>query len=167
LIFQEKFLEGLKLRSEEVVEVSFGDPGSRRRFRGRLFRVAGPIGFVVVMLAALLAITAYSYYSNRRDALALSDDLLGAIERRIGGELDAFLAPIEDTVQLTADFIKNVSFDIHKRDFFEPLAFRVLANLPQVSNFLVADTHGNFIMITRMPDGSLHTKIIEHRGNIR
>jgi hypothetical protein len=123
--------------------------------------VAGPIGFVVVMLAALLAITAYSYYSNRRDALALSDDLLGAIERRIGGELDAFLTPIEDTVQLTADFIKNTSFDIHKRDFFEPLAFRVLANLPQVSNFLVADTQGNFLMIARQPDGSLHTKIVE------
>ena len=146
-----------------MVEISSGDPGSRKRLRGRLLRVAGPIGFVVVMLVALLAITAYSYYSNRRDALALSDDLLGAIERRIGGELDAFLAPIEDTVQLTADFIKNTSFDIHKRkrDFFESLAFRVLANLPQVSNFLVADTHGNFIMITRMPDGSLHTKIIE------
>jgi len=144
-----------------VVEISSGDPGSRKRLSGRLLRVAGPIGFVVVMLVALLAITAYSYYSNRRDALALSDDLLGVIERRIAGELDTFLTPIEDTAQLTADFIKNASFDIRNRDFFEPLAFRMLANLSQVSNFIVADTHGNFIMIAKMPDGSLHTKIIE------
>jgi hypothetical protein len=79
-------LEGLKLRNEEVVEISFDDRGSRKSLRGHFFRVAGPIGFVVVMLAALLAITAYSYYSNRRDALALSNDLLGAIERRIAGE---------------------------------------------------------------------------------
>jgi len=154
-------LEGLKLRSEEVVEVSFGDPGSRRRLRGRLFRMAGPIGFVVVMLAALLAITAYSYYSNRRDALALSGDLLGAIERRIAGELDAFLIPIEDTVRLTAEVLRNASSDIHKRDLIEPFAFRVLANLPQVSNFIVADPQGNFLMVAKMPDGSLHTKIIE------
>ena len=121
------------MQNEEVVEISSGDPGSRKRFRGRLLRVAGPIGYVVVMSAALLAITAYSYYSNRRDALALSDDLLGVLERRIAGELQAFLVPIEDTVQLTADVLKNASFDIRNRDFLEPLAFRVLVNLSQIS----------------------------------
>jgi hypothetical protein len=123
--------------------------------------VASPIGFVVVMLAALLAITAYSYFSNRRDALALSNEVLGAIERRIAGELQAFIRPVEDTVRLTANFLENRSFDIHNRDLLEPLAFRVLDNLSQVANFIVADLQGNFLMIARMPDGSLHTKIIE------
>jgi class 3 adenylate cyclase len=154
-------LEGLKLRSEEVVEISFDDRRSRKSLWGHFFRVAGPIGFVVVMLTALLAITAFSYYSNRRDALALSDDVLGAIERRIAGELDAFLSPIEDTVRLTADFFENTSFDINNRDLLEPLAFRVLGNISQVANFIVADTHGNFLMIARQPDGSLHTKIVD------
>ncbi|MBW2442853.1 MAG: GAF domain-containing protein [Deltaproteobacteria bacterium] len=123
--------------------------------------MAGPIGLVVIMLAALLAITAFSYYSNRRDALALSDDVLTAIERRIAGELDAFLKPVEDTVRLTANFLENASFDIHNRDLLEPLGFRVLNNLSQVNNFIVADTLGNFLMIARQPDGTLHTKIIE------
>jgi GAF domain-containing protein/class 3 adenylate cyclase len=123
--------------------------------------VAGPIGFVVIMLGALLAIIAFSYYSNRREALALSDEVLGAIERRIAGELEAFVTPIEDTVRLTADFLENTSFDIRNRDLLEPLAFRVLANLSQVANFIVADPKGNFLMIARQPDGSLHTKIIE------
>jgi class 3 adenylate cyclase len=154
-------LEGLKLRSEEVVEVSFGDPGSRRRLRGHLLRVVGPIGFVVVMLAALLAITAYSYYSNRRDALALSDDLLGVIERRIAGELQAFFVPIEDTVQLTTEVLRNAPFDVRNRALIEPFAFRLLANLPQVSNFIVADLQGNFLMVQKMADGAFHTKIIE------
>jgi hypothetical protein len=113
------------------------------------------------MLAALLAITAFSYYSNRRDALALSDDVLTSIERRIAGELDAFLKPIEDTVRLTVNFLENTSFDIHNRDMLEQLGFKVLNNLSQVSNFIVADIHGNFLMIARQPDGSLHTKIIE------
>jgi class 3 adenylate cyclase len=155
------FLEGIKLRSEEVVELSFGGRGSYKSQWGHFFRVAGPIGVVVFMLAALLAITAYSYYSNRRDALALSDDVLGAIERRIAGELEAFLTPIEDTVRLTANFLENTSFDIHNRDLLEPLAFKVLDNLSQVANFIVADPRGNFLMIARQPDGSLHTKIIK------
>jgi hypothetical protein len=150
-----------KLRREEVVKLNFGDRSSRKSLWGHFFRVAGPIGFVFVMLAALLAITAFSYYSNRRDALALSDDVLGAIERRIGGELNAFIMPLEDTVRLTANFLENTAFDIHNRDLLEPLALRVMANLSQVSNFIVADLHGNFLMIARQPDGSLHTKIIE------
>lgn len=149
------------MRREEVVKLSFGDRSSRKSQWGHFFRVAGPIGFVVIMLAALLAITAYSYYSNRRDALALSDDLLGAIERRIAGELEIFITPIKDTVRLTATFFNNTSFDIHRRDLIEPLAFGVLANLSQVTNFIVADPRGNFLMISRQPDGSLDTKIIE------
>ena len=149
------------MRREEVVKLSFGDRSSRKAVHGHFFRVAGPIGLVVIMMAALLAITAYAYYNNRRDALALSDEVLGAIERRIGGELAAFITPIEDTVRLTADFLSNTSFDIHNRDLLEPLAFDVLANLSQVANFIVADPQGNFLMIARQPDGSLHTKIIE------
>jgi len=76
--------------------------------RRRILRVLLPIGFAIVILAALLSITAYSYYSNRRDALTLSDDLLRAIERRITKELETFLNPIEDTVQLTAVFLENI-----------------------------------------------------------
>jgi class 3 adenylate cyclase len=154
-------LEGLKLQNEEVVEISFDDRSSRKSLRGHFFRVAGPIGFVVVMLAALLAITAYSYYSNRRDALALSNDLLGVIERRIAGELQAFFVPIEDTVQLTTEVLRNAPFDIRDRALIEPFAFRLLANLPQVSNFIVADLKGNFLMVQKMADGAFHTKIIE------
>jgi hypothetical protein len=149
------------LQNEEVVEISFDDRSSRKSLRGHFFRVAGPIGFVVVMLAALLAITAYSYYSNRRDALALSNDLLGVIERRIAGELQAFFVPIEDTVQLTTEVLRNAPFDIRDRALIEPFAFRLLANLPQVSNFIVADLKGNFLMVQKMADGAFHTKIIE------
>jgi hypothetical protein len=154
------------LRREEVVKLSFGDSASRKSQWGHFFRVAGPIGFVVVMLAALLAITAYSYFSNRRDALALSNEVLGAIERRIAGELVAFINPIEDTVRLTANFLENTAFDIHNRDLLEPLAFRVLANLTQVANFIVADPQGNFLMIARQPDGALDTKIIERAAGV-
>ena len=149
------------MKREEVVKLSLGDRSSRKSLRGHFFRMAGPMGLVVIMLAALLAITAFSYYSNRRDALALSDNLLGAIERRIAGELEAFLSPIEDTVRLTATFLDNTPFDIHNRNLLEPLAFGILANLSQVSNFILADPEGNFLMTARQSDGSLHTKIIE------
>ena len=43
------------MRREEVVKLSFGDRSSRKAVHGHFFRVAGPIGLVVIMMAALLA----------------------------------------------------------------------------------------------------------------
>jgi class 3 adenylate cyclase len=131
-----------------------------------VFRILGPIGFVLVVLAALSSITVYSYYSNRRDALALTDDILGAIERRIAKELETFLIPVEDTVNLITDVLQNTSFDIRNRDMLEPLAFRVLTNLSQISNFNVADPDGNFLMVKEMPDGAFHTKIVDRSQTV-
>jgi adenylate cyclase len=149
------------MRIREVVSISHDNLSGAKDLRRRILRVLLPIGFAIVILAALLSITAYSYYSNRRDALALSDDLLHAIERRIAKELEAFLGPIDDTVQLAAVFLENMPFDVGKRALLEPLAFKVLANLSQISNFYVADTRGNFLMVQKMPDGSNNTKIID------
>jgi adenylate cyclase len=149
------------MRIGEVVSISHDNLSGGKDLRRRILRLLLPIGFAIVILAALLSITAYSYYSNRRDALALSDDLLRAIERRITKELEAFLGPIEDTVQLTAIFLENIPFDVSNRTLLEPLAFKVLANLSQISMFYVADTQGNFLMVQKMPDGSNNTKIID------
>ena len=148
------------MQLREIVGISPDSLGRQNHLRRRLRRVIAPIGFVIVIMAALLSITAYSYYSNRRDALTLSDDLLRAIERRIAKELETFVNPIEDTVQLTSVFLENIPFDVSNRTLLEPLAFKVLANLSQISNFYVADTRGNFLMVQKKPDGSNDTKII-------
>ena len=149
------------MQIKEVVDISSDGLGGRKNLGRRMFRVISPIGFFIVIMTALLSITAYSYYSNRRDALTLSDDLLRAIERRIAKELETFLNPIEDTVRLTAVFLENISFDVGNRTVLEPLAFQVLANLSQISIFNVADTRGNFFMVKKMNDGSFHTKLID------
>jgi class 3 adenylate cyclase len=154
-------LRGQKLQIREVVNIIPDNLRDRKYLRRRIWRVLLPIGFSVVILAALMSITAYSYYSNRRDALALSDDLLTAIERRITKELETFLNPIDDTVELTSVFLENIPFDVSNRALLEPLAFKVLANLSQISMFNIADTRGNFLMVKKMPDGSNHTKIID------
>jgi adenylate cyclase len=93
--------------------------------------------------------------------LTLSNDLLGAIERRIAKELESFVIPVEEAVRFTAAVLENTSFDINNRTLLEPLAFKVLDNLSQISIFNVADTRGNFFMVKKMPDGSYHTKIID------
>ena len=60
--------------------------------------------------------------SNRRDALGLSADVLTAIERRIATELEVFLIPVEDTVNLIAEVLQNTALDPKDRAMLEPLA---------------------------------------------
>ena len=120
-----------------------------------------PVAFVIVIFAALLSITAYSYHSNRRDSLALSVDLMKAIEQRITQEIQTFLTPIQNAVLLLQAVLENASFETGNPELLEPLAFRTLTSMSQISMFNLGDPHGNFFMVKKMSDGSLHTKLID------
>ena len=56
-----------------------------------------------LLIAGALAGTAYySYTVNRRDALALSQDLIEALDRRIRTQVTAWLEPAADTADVFA-----------------------------------------------------------------
>ena len=59
------------------------DVQRRRQTRRRWLRIAIPVVCVIVMLGAILTIAMLSYHNNGRDALALSDDLLRSLNRRV------------------------------------------------------------------------------------
>jgi hypothetical protein len=60
------------LHSEELFDINLDIKMQRPRFKRRLMRVVIPVGCVLFMVATILSISAYGYYVNRRDALALS-----------------------------------------------------------------------------------------------
>ena len=77
---------------EELVDISRID-SRREQLKRRLLRIVVPIAFVALMMGSILGIALYSYTSNRRDALALSEDLLQSLDRRIATEVRTFLSP--------------------------------------------------------------------------
>ena len=79
----------------DLIDVDL-DTQRRRRFRRRLQRIVIPVVCVIVMLGAILAIATLSYHRNRRDALALSDDLLRLLHHRIATEVKDYLTPAAD-----------------------------------------------------------------------
>jgi class 3 adenylate cyclase len=127
----------------------------------RLLRVIVPVGCVLFMVATILLISAYSYYINRRDTLALSDNLLKTLDRRIATQVHEYLVPASEMVSLAADIIEEPSFGIDNRSDIEVLAIPILNSYPQLTTFLVAIPKGDFLMLKKMPDGSVHTKYIE------
>jgi class 3 adenylate cyclase len=135
----------------------------RQRLRRRWRRIGIPVTCVVVMLGAILAIATFSYQRNRRDALALSDDLLRELQHRIASEVRGYLTPAADMARLAAGMLQSQTFGSDFPALTEVLTIHVLAHYPQLVMAYVADPQGNFLMTRRMPDGSTHTKRIERR----
>ena len=105
------------------------DDQRRRRLR-RLQRIVIPVACVIVMLGAILAIATLSHHRNRRDALALSDDLLRELQRRIATEIKGYLAPAADMARLAAGVLQSQAFGSDFPALTEVLAMHVLENLP-------------------------------------
>ena len=150
------------MHNQAVIEISMDS--RRRRIRSRLMRVLVPVGSVIIMLAAILSITMFSYHNNRQEALALSEKLLEALDQRIATEVSTYLSPATDMVKLGADIIKHQNFNRHSYAIEEQLAIDVLKNYPQLAVFSFGDTKGNFFMHKKMSDGSIHTKVIERKA---
>ncbi len=153
------------MRALEIVDISLDTSARRQRLRRRLIRVAIPVGCLVLMIASIVFIAVYAYQSNRRDALALSDDLLKTLGQQIAAEVQNYLSPASDMVKLSANIVKDPSFGITSRSQIEPLAIQILKNYPQLSIFSIADVKGNYIMAKKMPGGSIDTKIIDRTDN--
>lgn len=116
------------------------------------------------MIIAIAAIAAVSYVNNRNDALALSADILESLDRRIATEINAYLVPASNFAQIAAKLYKSQ----FTRDWLTrraPFGVEVIKTYPQLANFNIGDPQGNFLMHKNMPDGAIHTKVIERDGD--
>jgi hypothetical protein len=151
----------------EVVNLEFSPQEERRRRRRRWIRVGVPILGVGLMLVAIGGIATFTYSSNRRDALELSRELVEAIERRIDTEVEAYLTPAPKMAALARDVIAQQQPGPRRRNMVERLGLQVLRSTPQIASLLLAEPDGDFLMLKRMPDGSLHSKRIDFTGGDR
>lgn len=149
------------MHTEELVDINLDAKIQRQRLKRRLIRVIVPVGCVLFMVATILSISAYGYYVNRRDTLALSENLLESMDRRIATQVHDYLAPASEMVQLVAEILEEPSFGIDKRSELEALTFQILRAYPQLTTFSAATPKGEFLMVKKMPDGAIDTKNIE------
>lgn len=145
---------------EEIVDIRRTD-FRRGNLKRRLLRIVVPIACVALMMASILGIALYSYSNNRRDALALSEDVLASLDRRIATEVRTFLSPASNLVKIVDRALAAPPPGVNRRDLAESLATQMLKSIPQLAIFSFADTDGNYVMLKKMPDRSIHTKIIQ------
>lgn len=130
-------------------------------------RLALPVGLAVLLCAAVTGITLWSHTANRRDALALTDGALAALEERIRTEVSTFLAVPERVLGLAAQFAGDSPPTPAERQAAEETAVGVLNVVPMLALIGYADANGNWLMVRRAASGALETKIIGREDGAR
>lgn len=150
--------------SSDSPDAGFDLRGARRRRLRRSLRIAIPIVTLLALAAAIAGIEAYLYQANREDARVLTDDLLEEVERRIVGEVEDFLEPASLMVRLAEEVFEDKALFEQRERLAEPLTMHILESNPQLASFNFADPQGNFMMLRKLPDGSINTKFMDRRG---
>jgi adenylate cyclase len=156
------------VRADEIIDVDV-DPQEVRRARWRrVARFGVPLAGVVLIVAAIIAVTLYSYRSNRDDALALSQNLVEALDERVQLEVESYLEPAARAVRTLAGMRPEDRLSASEWPLLDRLAQQLLRERPQLASLYVGDPQGNFLMVQRAPEqGTLDTKLIAHDGGRR
>ncbi len=152
------------MKAQELVDINLDYQMRRQRLLRRLLRVIIPISAVILIVASITAVTMVIYKNNRRDALALSEDLLKALDRRIHSELRAYLLPASNLVEIGAETSREYINEIWSPNK-TPLGLQIIKTYPQLSNFFGADPQGNFLMHRQNPNGTIDTKVISRSSS--
>lgn len=149
--------------SDEIVNLDLDPREQRRRVWRRVVRIGVPIGAVLLIVASIIGTALFGYYSNRRDALALSHDVLTALDERVSQQLQSYLMPAVRVLDLFHGTLPQGVFTNGQQELAQNLAIGVLRNLPQIALVSFADAEGNFLMVKRSGEGGVAIKTIDTR----
>jgi class 3 adenylate cyclase len=152
--------------SAQVVDTSVDPLDERRRRRRALLRIGFPIAGVGLLILAILAIAVYSERANRRDALALSEDLLSTLDDRIALAVSSYLDPATRAVAVARDVVMEGSIRA-RLPMIETVGASLLRETPQIAILSFADEDGNYVMVRRGTAGGTDTKVIENEPGPR
>ncbi|MFO1127412.1 MAG: adenylate/guanylate cyclase domain-containing protein [Rhodospirillales bacterium] len=153
---------------DEIVNLDLDPRQQRQQFWHRVVRVGLPVGAVLLIVASIIGIALFGYVSNRRDALALSRDVLTALDKRVGGQLTGYLMPAVRVLNLFHSTLPRGVFAAGQPELARNLAIGVLRSLPQIALVSFADANGDFLMVNRADDdGGVAIKTIDNREGAR
>jgi len=148
-------------RGDAVIDIDI-DPIAERSSRWRtLLRIGVPVLGVVLTIAVILTIAVYADRANRRGALALSEDVLNALDRRISEQVAGYFGPAERALAI-GKFLAEGEKPSERQELAEKYSIGALKEIPQAAEFIFADQEGNFMMVRRSESGGIDTKLIRN-----
>ena len=152
-----------RIDAPDLTALSRTTPGRGELRLRAVLRHSLPVAGVVVVVMLVAVIAYYVYDSNRRGAVALSNDLVTAIDRRVAVQTRAYLAPAEQFLEL-ADAAAAGRGVFEGGPEVELFALHALGGIGPAAAFSYADPEGNFLYVLRNAQGGFDTKTIDRRN---
>jgi hypothetical protein len=146
----------------EVIDLGLDPVAERRAARRRRRRVIAPIAAAALLILSIIGLVFAGYESNRRGALALSDDVLEGLQKRIELRTNNWLGASERALQLLHSVFADGPLAGATREDAERLAINLLRHVPSIALVSLADTRGNYVLKRRNEVGSVDTKTIRN-----
>jgi adenylate cyclase len=154
-------------RGHAVVDTA-ADPFTARTDRRRTMRRIGvPVIGVVLMIAVILVIAVQASRANRRGALALSDDVLTALDGRVAEQVTSYFGMPTRALSIGETLAGDEPPGELRRALVEKFSIGALKQIPQIADFIFGDADGNFMMVRRNDAGGIDTKIVRNAPGAR
>jgi class 3 adenylate cyclase/Tfp pilus assembly protein PilX len=132
-----------------------------------VLRIGVPVLGVVLMIAVILTIAIETTRANRRGALELADDVLAAADARIAGEVTGYFAVPLRALEEGVSLAEHEAAGAPRRALVEKFSTDVLKHVPQIADFIIGDSEGDFIMVRRGESGGTGVKVIDNAPGAR
>lgn len=137
------------MSSDEIVDPTVQNDASVRRV---LLHLVLPFAALVLVVGAIAAIGLHSYRSTRAGVVALTHELLGAVQQNISQEVSDYIMPAMAGNIIASGMIAHAPPQVADR-VFNSYGAAMLQSVPQLQSFYLGDEDGHFRLITRGPDG--------------
>lgn len=122
-------------------------------------------GTLLVITVVLIAWNSFEY--NEEVILEMSNEIIRQVSDIVIEKTSNYMKPAASLSQLTSILVmqhEDNGVELPYCRWLEEYALRAIEFYPQLSMFNFADEKGNFLMLKKLPDGNIATKIIDHNS---
>lgn len=118
----------------------------------------------MTLLAGCL-ITWFSYQNSSRTLVESAQKLMTQVSRRVEEKTTGYPAMVLDAVLFLRALGEGGKLWSDNLENIERIYFALIGARPQIASLDFADDQGNYLMVKRMPDGSLASKLMRRDGD--
>jgi adenylate cyclase len=151
----------------DVIDLATDPLAARADRRRTIRRIGVPVLGVILMIAVILVIAVYASRANRQGAMALSDDVLTALDARVAEEVVSYFGVPTRALAIGEKLAGDTAAGEPRRALVENFSIGALKEIPQIADFIFGDADGNFMMVRRNDSGGMDTKTIQNAPGAR
>ena len=135
-------------------------------FMGQTLYVRILTAFISVIIITVLPIIIYGYVMDRDLMLGTANNSINQATNMVIRETTDYLMPLSKMAEFSAMINNGGALSLRNKKQLEDYGLEVLKFYPPTAAFYFGDEQGNFLMIQRLPDGTIATDIVNRKGSL-